>query len=99
MKHAAREKRKQKVVGIWEKHYPDISVEEMEGLTGYSYRTIYRYLQESGCRLPPKKQKQIDPLKVKRAHALYHKHGKVAKVARIMGMSSRQIHRYLKISL
>lgn len=99
MKHEAREKRKQEVVKIWKERYPDITVAEMEKLTGLSYRTIYRYLQEAGCPLPPKRKKQIDMRKVKRAHKLYDKHGKVAKVARIMNMSKRQIHRYLKIKI
>ena len=99
MKHEAREKRKQEAVKIWEERYPDITISEMEQLTGWSYRTIYRYLQEAGCPLPPKRKKQIDMRKVKRAHKLYKKHGKVATVAQIMDMSERQIHRYLKIKI
>lgn len=97
MKHAAREKRKAEVVRIWEKYYPHITVEKMEDLTGLSYRTIYRYLDEAGCRLPPKRQKQIDMGKVKRAHELFDKHGQKTEVARIMKMSYSQIRRYLNI--
>ena len=97
MKHEAREKRKQNVVRIWEQHYPNITVEKIEELTGLSYRTIYRYLHEAGLPLPPKRTRQIDMRKVKRAHKLLAKHGKVAKVAQIMNMSRRQINRYLNI--
>jgi len=100
MKHEAREQRKAKVIRIWEKHYPNITVEDAAKLTGQSYRTIYRYLQESGQPLPPKKPtRQIDKGKVKRAHELYAVYGKKAKVARIMGMSRQRITAYLKMSL
>lgn len=99
MKHAAREERKAKVVRIWQKHYPDITVAEVEKLTGWSYRTIYRYLQEADQPLPPKRVRQVDMNKVKRAHVLFKKHGKKAKVARIMGMSRRQITTYLKMEI
>lgn len=99
MKHPAREKRKRDVVKLWETHYPDITVEEVEKLTGLSYRTIYRYLSESGQPLPPKRVRQIDMSKVARAHALFKKHGKKAKVARIMGMSRRRITSYLKMEI
>ena len=98
MKHQARQERVEKVVRIWEAHYPDITVEEVERLTGWSYRTIYRYLQEAGQPLPPKRTKQTDMGKVRRAHVLFEKHGKKAKVARLMKMSAKQIGRYLKMN-
>lgn len=100
MKHQAREKRKTKVVRIWEKHYPNITVEKVARLTGWSYRTIYRYLQEAGQPLPPKKPtRTIDMEKVKQAHQLYKVYGKKTEVAKNMGMSRWQIDKYLKISL
>ena len=99
MKHAAREKRKAKVVKIWKAHYPDITVREVEKLTGFSYRTIYRYLKESDQPLPPRRFRQVDMGQVKRAHVLFEKHQKKAKVARIMEMSRRQISTYLKMEI
>lgn len=99
MKHAARAKRKAKVVRIWEKYYPDITVSEVEKLTGFSYRTIYRYLKESDQPLPPKSVRKTDMQKVKRAHVLFEKHQKKAKVARIMEMSRQQVSTYLKMKL
>lgn len=100
MKHAAREQRKKQVVRIWEKHHPEITVEDVAKLVGQSYRTIYRYLEEAGQPLPPKKPtRQIDMAKVKRAHELYAVYGKKAKVARIMGMSRQRITAYLKMSV
>lgn len=98
-KHAGREKRKAKVVRLWQKHYPDITVPEVEQLTGLSYRTIYRYLQEAGEPLPPRRFRQVDMNKVRRAHALFKKHGKKAKVARIMGLTRRTITTYLKMEI
>lgn len=98
-KHKAREKRKAKVLRIWKKHYPDIKVEDVANLTGLSYRTIYRYLSEAGQPLPPKKSRQLDTDKVKRAHHLFAKHGKKAKVARIMKMSRQRINAYLKMKV
>lgn len=100
MKHAACEKRKAQVIQIWEKHYPNITVEDVTRLTGQSYRTIYRYLQEAGQPLPPKKPtRTIDKEKVKQAHALYRIHKNKAKVARIMKMSRRHIYTYLKMEV
>lgn len=100
MKYAAREKRKAKVVRIWEKHYPNITVADVEQLTGYSYRTIYRYLSEAGQPLPPKKAtRTTDMEKVKQAHELYRVHRNKVEVSRIMGMSRRQIYTYLKMEI
>lgn len=99
-KHQAREKRKAKVIQIWKRHYPDITVEDVANLTGQSYRTIYRYLCEAEQPLPPKKPtRTIDIMKVRRARRLYAIHGKKAKVARIMQMSRWQIDKYLKMDV
>lgn len=98
MKHQAREARKAEVVSIWEQHYPHITVEKVCEMTGLSYRTIYRYLEESGQPLLPKQAtRKIDMEKVKRAHELFSEHGNKSQVARIMGMSRHQIIHYLKL--
>lgn len=99
MKHAGREKRKAKVVRLWQKHYPDVTVEDVARLTGFSYRTIYRYLEEAGEPLPPRRFRQLDMNKVKRAHKLFAIHKKKAKVARIMGMTRQRITAYLKMEI
>ena len=100
MKHEARKKRKEKVVRIWQQHYPNITVAEVSRVTGWSYRTIYRYLQEADQPLPPKKPtRTIDMEKVKQAHELYAVYGKKTEVARLMKMSRWQIDKYLKMSL
>lgn len=98
MKHPARKKRKAQVKRIWEKHYPNITVEKVAKMMGLSYRTIYRYLQETGCTLPPKSVRRIDMNQVKRAHELFDEHGQKTKVAQIMKMSYSQIRRYLNIN-
>lgn len=103
MKHRSREERKQKVIGIWEAKYPDVTVAGVAKQVGLSDRTVYRYLSEAGQPLPPKRKKagtrKIDRSKVRRAHALYSEHRNKAKVARIMVMSAKQIGRYLKMSV
>ena len=99
MKHPAREKRKQQVIDIYNTRYPNITIADIEKETGHSYRTIYRYLNEVGLPLPLKKVTQTDMDKVRRAHQLYDKHQNKAKVGRIMGVSPRQIGRYLEISI
>lgn len=99
-KHKEREKRRARVVKVWEKHYPNITVSGAARLVGLSYRTVYRYLKEAGQPLPPKKPaRTIDMAKVKRAHALYEQHGMKTKVARIMGMHRTQIEKYLKMTI
>lgn len=100
MKHVQREKRRDKVVRIWETHYPNITVKGAARLVGLSERTVYRYLEESGQPLPPRKQRRvIDMAKVKRAHALYEEYGMKTQVARIMDMSRSQIEKYLKMDI
>jgi len=100
VKHVAREARKSEVVAIWEQHYPDITVKKVCEMTGLSYRTIYRYLEESGQPLLPKQAtRHTDIEKVRHAHRLFAEHGNKSKVARMMGMSRHQIIRYLKMSI
>ena len=98
-KHAEREKRLARLVRLWEKEYPNITVEGAARLVGLSYRTVYRYLKEAGQPLPPRKPRRIDMAKVKRAHALYEQYGMKTKVARLMGMSRSQIEKYLKMEI
>lgn len=100
MKHVEREKRKARLVRLWEQHYPDISVESAARVVGFSSRTVYRYLKEAGQPLPPRKPRRvIDMEKVKRAHALYAQYGQKTKVARVMGMHRSQIEKYLKMDI
>ena len=99
-KHVEREKRLNRVVRIWEQHYPNITVAGAARLVGLSYRTVYRYLKEAGQPLPPKTPRRtIDMEKGKVAHTLYTQYGKKSEVARIMGMSRWQIDKYLKIEI
>lgn len=99
-KHADREKRLKKLVRVWEKHYPNITVAGAARLVGLSYRTVYRYLKEAGQPLPPRKPRRVtDMEKVKQAHQLYEEYGMKTKVARIMGMSRSQIEKYLKMEI
>jgi len=98
--HADRAKRLKKLVRVWEKHYPHITVESAARLVGLSYRTVYRYLKEAGQPLPPRKpRRKIDMEKVKQAHRLYEQYGMKTKVARLMGMSRSQIEKYLKMDI
>lgn len=100
MKHVGREKRKAKVVRIWEQHYPNISVEGAARIVGLSARTVYRYLRETEQLLPPRKPRRVMNMeKVKRAHALYAQYGQKTKVARVMGMHRSQIEKYLKMEI
>ena len=76
----------------------DLNLTEVSRMTGWSYRTIYRYLQEADQPLPPKKPaRTIDMAKVKQAHELYAVYGKKTEVARLMKMSRWQIDKYLCI--
>jgi predicted DNA-binding transcriptional regulator AlpA len=96
MKHQAREERKAEVIGIWEKHYPNITVAEVVRRTGFGERVIYQYLREAGLPLPQKRSRRVDMKQVRRAHRLFEKHGSKAEVARRMNISRQRVGYYLK---
>lgn len=89
--------RAEQVIRYWDDHSGEVTLSDLSVKFGVSERTARRYLNSAGRELPPQKRRQTDIEKVRLAHRLFAEHGNKAKVSRLMGMSSKQVSRYLQM--
>lgn len=95
-----RDSRADQAVRMYETEQPDITVAQIAARLGVTEKSVYRYLEAAGIELKPQKRRGKNWANIRRAHQLHHEEGKGNnEIARIMGISSSQVSRYLNTEI